>query len=336
MSQLHILAAGPSLTVQDMGRIGHIASGLSRGGAADTLALVEGAALLRQSPGLAALEMAGFGGRFTCTTPLRIALTGAPMRATLNDTPLDWNASHLMRAHSILAIGGAQAGVYGYLNVAGGINTPLILGARATHLAAGIGAALQSGQTLPLGPDVGGPTGETLLVTERFHGGPARIIASLQTALFSAAERARFAATPFHRDARANRQGVRLLPQGPGFGLSKGQSILSEIITPGDIQIPGDGAPFVLLPEAQTTGGYPRIGTVIPADLPRLAQTPAGAALRFTFISLEQALEIEAKDRSARNTLPSLCRPRLRDPARIADLLSYQLISGMITGREEP
>lgn len=335
MTVLHVLSVGPAVTVQDMGRPGHIAAGLSRGGAADRLAVAEGAALLRQSPDLAVLEMAGFGGCFTSPAPLRIALTGAPMRATLDGVPLAWNASHVVPGGSILVIGGASAGVYGYLAIGGGIATPPVLGARATHLAAGIGAVLQAGQALPVGADAGGPTGQGLAVPDRFHGGTARILASLQTGLFSATERVRFTETTFRRDARANRQGVRLLPDGAGFGLASGRSILSEIITMGDIQIPGDGAPYVLLPEAQTTGGYPRIGTVIPADLPMLAQTPAGAALRFSFVTLGQAFEIERKYREMYKALPGQCRPNLRDPAQIPDLLSYQLISGVVAGTED-
>lgn len=335
MIKLHIHSIGPGVTVQDRGRPGHIASGLSCGGAADSLALDEGAALLRQSPDLAALEMAGFGGSFTANTALRIALTGAPMRATIDGASAVWNASHALLAGAKLVIGGAEAGVYGYLSIGGGIDTPLVLGARATHLAAGIGAVLAPGQSLPIGADVGGPTGLWLSVKDRFHGGTARVLASLQTTLFATDHLQRFTETRFHRDGRANRQGVRLIPEGEGFGLATGQSILSEIITPGDIQIPGDGAPYVLLPEAQTTGGYPRIGTVIPADLPLLAQTPAGAALRFVFVTLTEALDAHRADLSARAALAGQCTPRLRDPAQIPNLLGYQLISGMITGTEE-
>ncbi|MEM9755757.1 MAG: urea amidolyase, partial [Pseudomonadota bacterium] len=88
---LEVLSAGPSLTIQDGGRPGHLQIGLSRGGAMDRRALAEGAALLGQSAGCAALEMAGMGGVFEATEPLRIALTGAPMRASLNGQPLRWS-----------------------------------------------------------------------------------------------------------------------------------------------------------------------------------------------------------------------------------------------------
>ena len=124
----------------------------------------------------------------------------------------------------------------------------------------------------------------------RFDGGVLRVLPSIQTERFEADTKQRFEATTFTRDARANRRGVRMDQSGDGFFASDQLSILSEVIAIGDIQITGDGAPFVLLCECQTTGGYPRIGTVIPADLPRVAQAPAGAEIRFEFITLEQAI----------------------------------------------
>ncbi|WGW03460.1 5-oxoprolinase subunit C family protein [Tropicibacter oceani] len=326
---------GPGVTVQDMGRPGYLSQGLSRGGAADRLALAEGAALLRQPIG-AALEMAGMGGRFTVTAPTRIALTGAPMKATLDGAPLAWQASHLVPPGAVLEIGGAKAGVYGYLSFGGGLVLPHILGAQSAHLAAGLGAPVTVGQSLPLGDETGDATGLILTPEPRWSGGELRILPSLQTGLYPVEDRDRFAATRFTRDARGNRMGVRLAPEGEGFGLQAGQTILSEVITPGDIQIPGDGAPYVLLSECQTTGGYPRIGTVIPADLPRIAQAPAGSDIHFRFVTRDEALTAQAAFVKHLKALPGLAAPMYRDPAQIADLLSYTLISGAITGKEEP
>lgn len=327
--------AGPGVTVQDMGRPGYLGFGVSRGGAADTLALTEGAALLGQPATCAALEMAGMGGEFEATEPLRIALTGAPMRASLDGRRLAWNASHPLPPGARLTIGAAEAGVYGYLHVGGGLETPERLGARSVHLAAGIGRASASGDRLPVGRDPApGRTGDTLPADPRFDGGTVRVVASLQTDLFSTAERERFEATTFARDARGNRMGVRFLPDGAGFESDAGLSVLSEVIVPGDIQITGDGTPFVLLAECQTTGGYPRIGSVLPADLPRVAQAPAGATLRFRFLDRPDALAAETRERTRRAALPQARRPLIRDPATIADLLSYQLISGVTAGHD--
>ncbi|MCX7567467.1 biotin-dependent carboxyltransferase family protein [Sulfitobacter sp. F26169L] len=333
---LKIHACGPTVTVQDQGRRGYLAQGLTRGGAADLSALYEGAALLGQSPDLAALEMVGFGGNFSASRDIRIALTGAPMIATLDDAPLAWHASHLMPAGSILKIGGVRSGTYGYLHVGGGIDTPVMIGARAAHLSAGLGAAVTEGQDLPVGKDNNTATGMTLPVENRFEGGKIRIVASMQTDMFDPETQARFTRTQFHRDARANRMGVRMAHETEPF-TAKGQlTILSDIIVTGDIQITGDGAPFVLMCECQTTGGYPRIGTVIPSDMARVAQAAAGAPITFEFVDLSEARTLEQRANAARNTLANNVTPLLRDPHSIRDLLSYQLISGVVSGTPAP
>ena len=333
--RLIIHRAGPQLTVQDAGRLGLLGQGVSMGGAADPLALAEGAALLRQPADLAALEMAGIGGEFEATADCRIALTGAPMSATLAGRTLAWNASHLLPAGERLVIGAATAGSYGYRHLGGGIDTPKVLGSRAAHLAAGLGAVLKPGDSLPLGPDRGDEVGLVLDVDPRCNGGTIRMTRSMQTDLFDPAELARFQSTSFCRDARANRMGARLDFEGAPFAASGQLSILSEVIVPGDIQMTGDGAPFVLLPECQTTGGYPRIGTVIPADMPRVAQAGPGAALRFEVIGMEAAIEAQRRHVAALAALRSAPRPLIRRPHDIADLLSYQLIGGVISAHHE-
>ncbi len=332
---LTILRAGPGMTIQDLGRPGWLEYGVSRGGAADRLALAEGAALLGQAADLAAVEMAALGGEFQAGSDLRIALTGAPMRASIDGTAVAWNASHLLPAGARLTIGAAQSGSYGYLHVSGGIKSAEHLGARSAHLAAGIGAPLAEGEILDTGPDSGQGTGLGLTPENRFEGGTVRVVASLQTALFPQAELERFEQTAFRRGARGNRMGVPLESDGEGFRPEGARTVVSEVITPGDIQVTGDGTPYVLLSECQTTGGYPRIGTVLPCDLPVLAQAAAGAALQFRFIALEEAGELERTEAARREGLRGQCRPLIRDPRTMSNLLSYQLISGAIAGEED-
>ncbi|OED46911.1 urea amidolyase [Rhodobacteraceae bacterium (ex Bugula neritina AB1)] len=336
MNGLRIMRIGPAASVQDMGRPGLLGQGVSQGGAADTLALAEGAALLRQDPGLAALEMGGMGGEFEAIGPVRIALTGAPMAAVLDGESLAWNASHQMEAGQRLTIGAARAGVYGYLHLGGGIATEPLLGARAVHLMAGLGRAAAADDLLPAGPDQNSETGLVLAAEERFQGGELRIIESFQSQLFAAAVRRRFAAVAFSRGSRANRMGVEMVSDGEGFAAEGQLNILSEVILPGDVQMTGEGKPFVLMRECQTTGGYPRIGTVLPCDLPRVAQAQAGAVLRFRWVSLEDGLEIQAKHENTLKSLPAACHPLVRDPAAVRDLLSYQLISGAVSAEADP
>lgn len=330
---LRILEIGPAASVQDAGRPGFQAQGVSRAGAADVLALHEGAALLRQRPDLAALEMAGTGGLFEVMSDLVIAMTGAPMEASADGDRLAWNASHALKRGQRLRIGAARRGTYGYLHLAGGIDADPLLGSRATHLTAGLGRAMAGGDVLKAGAGAGG-AGLTLDVADRFDGGTLRVVESFQSALFDAETRARFAATGFRRGAQASRMGVKLDGDGSGFAARGQLNVLSEIITPGDIQMTGAGEPYVLLFECQTTGGYPRIGTVIPCDLPRAAQAPAGAPIRFEFISLEQADRLHAGFAAELARMPGRVRPRIRDPHDIADLLSYQLIGGAVSATD--
>lgn len=326
--------ASPGVTVQDHGRPGYLAFGLSVGGAVDRLALAEGAALLGQDASCAALEMGGMGGEFEASEDMRIALTGAPMRATIDGARIAWNASHLLSKGARLSIGAVETGSYGYLHLGGGLQLAEKLGAQSAHLAAGIGSAVQAGDALAVGSDIAGGTGLALDPDARFEGGTVRLVPSLQTEFFDPAELERFEATEFRRDARANRMGVRILPEGEGFHSKAGLTILSEVIVQGDVQITGDGTPFVLLSECQTTGGYPRIGSVLPSDLPRVAQAGPGASLRFRFVTLDQAVEAERREAARRKSLRKDLRALIRDPHSMSDLLSYQLISGATAGED--
>jgi biotin-dependent carboxylase-like uncharacterized protein len=320
-AHLTISQAGPAMSLQDLGRPGYRAQGLTIGGAADTTAIHEGAALLGQSTSHAAIEMAGQGGSFTASADMRIALTGAEMAASVDGETLVWNASHLLPAGATLQLGGTRNGTYGYLHVGGGFATPTVMGSHASHLAGGIGGLLNAGDILPIGSDKGTEVAVTLPKGD---------------ASFSEDSFDRFTQTAFRRDARANRMGIRMDFDGEGFNTAGQLSIVSEVVVPGDIQISGDGAPYVLMFECQTTGGYPRIGSVLPCDLPRAAQAQTGAPLTFEFLEMDAAVAVQNRYLADLKSLKSRVTPLVRDPARIRDLLSYQLISGVVSASTNP
>ncbi|SPJ24443.1 biotin-dependent carboxyltransferase family protein [Palleronia abyssalis] len=330
MTEVTILRAGPGVTVQDMGRPGFIAQGLSRGGAADRLAVLEAAALLGQPPA-AGLELPPVALSLSVDGPTRIALTGSAMRAAIDDQPIAWNASHRIAAGQKLNLSPLGGG-YGYVTFGGGIDTPLAMGARSAHLAAGLGRALQEGDTLPLGEDQGTQTDLVIDPVDRGTDRPLRLLPSAHTALFSQADRDRFDGTTFTRDARANRQGIRLTHDGAPFATEGQLSLISEIARPGDIQMTGEGQPYILGPECQTTGGYPRIGAIVPQDLPRAMQAPPGATFRFRFVDRDEALRDWLSDDARLTDLKRHVRPLTRDPRDIRNLAAYQLISGVTTG----
>lgn len=334
MTTLAIIRADGLLTVQDMGRPGHLAQGLSRGGAMDRQALIEAAALLGANAPLPAIEMAAAGGSFTVSAPMRIALTGAPMAATLDDTPLRWHAMHLLLPGQRLRIGGAQAGIYGYLTPAGGIATAEWLGSRAAHLSIGIGSLLGAGDDLHCGDDsVPDSPSRIIDPAPRFQGGTVRVMDGPQTALFEDRVLDAFYATEFTRAARGNRQGVQL--DAPArFSSDHAAGLASDMIGPGDLQMTGDGVPYVLMAECQTIGGYPRVGQVIPADLPLIAQAAPGTALRFQRLNTQQADALYRSDTALLAEASARCRNLIRNPHDIPDLLSYQLIGGVTAGHD--
>lgn len=320
---LEILALNPAARVQDLGRLGFLAQGLARGGAADRRALYEAAALLGQPAPLPALELPLAGGRFRVRQTTRFALTGAPMRATLGARALVWNASHSIEPGELLEIGPAETGVYGYLSFAGGIDLPTTLG-----------AAAAPGAELPLGADLAPASPSLTLPPDlRFSGGRLRVIEGPQTALFAPQTRARAFATAFIAGV-GNRQGLALTHTGAAFATATA-ALVSDFITPGDIQMTGSGNPMILLADCQTVGGYPRLGTVIPADLAIAAQARPGTPLTLAPVTLAEAEAASPPEATWLAQLRRATRPLIRAPHDMADLLSYQLISGAVRGDEE-
>jgi allophanate hydrolase len=325
--------AGPAMTVQDLGRPGYMAQGLSVGGAADTLALYEAAALLGKAGLGEAIEMAGLGGSFSTDAPMRFCLTGAPMRATVDGSDIAWNAAHCLHPGQRLEIGGAAKGVYGYLSFAGAMRSDKVLGARSAHLTAGIGRLLAVGDSFDLHPDPAPDSAARLLpVADRCAGGEIRLMPGPQTDLFDPETRTRFEATAFVRGAQGNRQGVRCDHGDAPFQAATAKGLVSDFISCGDVQLTGEGVPYVLLTECQTIGGYPRIGTVLAQDMAKLAQTPPGGPLRFRFVTLEEAAALRPRPAKLLADLRAATRPMLRDPRDIHDFLGYQLISGVTCG----
>lgn len=334
MSTLTLHRCGPGIAVQDMGRPGRLAEGLSRGGAADRLAMLEAAALLGLPAPVAALEMAMMGCEVSVSETTRLALTGARMQASLNGDTVEWNTTVTLTPGDRLTIGAARAGMYGYLTPAGGVTAEPVIGSIAAHLTAGIGRLLAQGDRLTIGLDPHPEAAATILKPEeRLTGGTVRVMPGPQTGLFDDATRQRFFDTSFTRSRTGNRQGVRLDFDSAPFASGTGD-LASDVIQAGDVQMTGEGVPYVLLTECQTMGGYPRIGTVIAQDLPRVAQATPGAPLAFAELSLEDADALWRPEAETLKSLRKAVQPLRRDPHDIPDLLSYQLIGGVIRGDE--
>jgi allophanate hydrolase len=339
---LRIISAGPALTVQDRGRPGYLGFGVSAGGAMDPFALAEGQALLGNGPDSAAIEMTGTGGRFTAEGgALWVALTGAPFRASIGGIPVRWRSAFRLAEGQHLDIGPAEGGNYGYLSIAGGVDIAPTLGSRATQPRAGIGGldgrTLNSGDVLPAGKPGDLPDTPLLLPDAGYFGRKEiRVMAGPQSHLFPPEEVERFTATDFRISAAMDRMGVRLESDADPIRMDSGLKTISDSVLLGDLQVPGNGRPIALMADRQPTGGYPRIATIISADIPAFCQLPPGSAVRFRMVAEEEALTALRRMAADRKALRRRAEPLVRDPHDIPDLLSYNLIDGVVAGDGAP
>lgn len=295
-----VLATGPLLTVQDLGRPAARLSGVPVGGAMDPFALAAANLLVGNPPGAAGLELTAGGAELQLARPALLALAGADLGATLDGRPLPlWTTVLADRGARLRLVG--RRGTWGaraYLAVAGGIAVPEVLGSRATELGSGFGGfagrRLRPGDELPVGEPA--PTAATRVglawpegARPAYGSAPAlRLLPGPHLACFAPELIAGLADATFRVSATSNRMGYRL--EGARLPYTHNCALPSLGVLPGCVQVPPDGAPILLLADAQTTGGYPVVGTVIGADLPVAAQLLPGDALRLVPTTLQAAL----------------------------------------------
>lgn len=296
---IDVIEPGLLTTVQDLGRPGMMRRGVSLGGALDRSALILGNRLCGNSPGAAGLEITLAGPRLQFTAAAVIALTGADLGAALDGVALPQWQPVAVSAGAELAFppGFTGRGARAFLCVAGGIDLPLVLGSRSTDLAAGFGGldgrAVRAGDSLPVG-ESDAPRDALLgrrlavAVPEYPDEVTIRVVLGPQDGRFTKEAVRGLTGGAYTVSPRGDRMGVRLT-DGPPLTHRKSADLISEGIVPGSLQVPGDAQPIALLPACQTMGGYPKIATVIGADLDQLAQARPGSRVRFTAVTPTQA-----------------------------------------------
>lgn len=301
---IEIVYPGPLATVQDLGRSGAQIYGVPTGGAMDMFAIQVANLLVGNSPNAAAIELTA-SGELRFLAPTIFALAGADLAATLDGRPTPiWSAAYAPTGAQLRLAGRRGSwGARAYLALAGGIDVPLVLGARGTSLVGGFGG--HNGRPLARGDQLSGqaagPITPELLARHwpAAHRPPYHAAATLRLlpgphlGLLEPAALATLLASEYYVSATANRQGYRL--EGPRLSHAGQASIASLGVVPGVIQIPPDGQPILLMADAQTTGGYPIVGCVISADLPLAAQLLPGDRLRFAELSIDEALSARAQ-----------------------------------------
>jgi 5-oxoprolinase (ATP-hydrolysing) subunit C len=308
MSKLVISAIGPASSVQDGGRYGAQRYGLTPGGAMDRLALAAANGLVGNAPFAAAIEIGPFGATFTAREgAVRVALAGAPRNADIADRAVAFDTSMTLLDGEVLKLGFARAGSFSYLAIEGGIQGEPMFGSLAVNARAGLGSPyprpLQAGDELQAAAATGAT--ERRIDLPAFEEAPIRVVMGPQDDEFGDAT-ALFLDGEWKISAISDRMGYRL--EGPVIRHLHGHNIVSDGTVNGSIQVPGNGQPIVLMPDRGTSGGYPKIATVISADLGRLAQIPAGRGFRFRAIGMAEAQAEARKFAELLRTLPDRLR----------------------------
>jgi len=291
---IEVLDCPMPASLQDAGRPGYRHLGVPLSGALDGEWLSIANALAGNPPGTVALELRLLGPRLRTTAPVVIALAGE-FSARIEDaggqarTAANW-CGHALAAGEVLVLGSLRSGI-GYLAVHGGFDLPAVLGSRSTYARAGLGGI--EGRALKAGDLIGVGAGDAAIPLRlprapRLPDGPLRVIPGPQREYFTDAAWQRFLNEEFTVSREADRMGLRL--DGARLEHALGADIVSDGVTPGTIQVPGDGRPIILLADCQTVGGYPKIATVIGADLRRLGHALPGQTLRFAEVGIAEAL----------------------------------------------
>lgn len=294
-----IIKPGLATTVQDLGRPGLRHLGVPLSGAADPISLGLANAALGAPANAAALECTITGPTLRIERNTAFSIAGANMSPKLNDTPLPLYQRVEGKAGDVLSLGTAKAGARSYIAFEGGVAGQSFLGSYSTYTPAALGGvegrALQSGDTLngaelPSSSPREIPRSLQLTVSRAFI---LRATAGPEADQFSDSGGERFFANRWVVGRRADRMGAQL--EGGKVRCGNTTPMASSPVFPGTVQCPSDGAPFLLMADAQTVGGYPRIAQVIAADLALTGQLRPGDDVWFRRTAPDEARDIARK-----------------------------------------
>lgn len=295
MPRVFVIKPGMLTTVQARPRVGWQHLGVPPGGAMDERSFRVANLLVGNESDEAALEVTLIGPELEFDAPATVALAGADLSAQVDGAELPLMTAVRVGKGSRIRFGTRRAATRAYVAVRGGLDAPLVLGSRATSLSGALpglsGRALRAGDELPIAdrairkpPKTHATTWSRLpsSASVRFIPGP-------DVDLFGDETREAFERAEYRISPQSNRMGYRL--EGPALTATNAGTLLSEATPIGSIQVPPSGLPILLMADRQTTGGYPRIGTVITADVPIAGQLAPGETLRFARCSRSDAVD---------------------------------------------
>ncbi len=337
-SALLVEQPGMMTTVQDLGRFGYQNLGVSVAGALDPVSLRLANALVGNEQGEAGLELRFLGPTLRVVNgPVRIALVGTDACLEVLEPEafsVAAGQSVLLEKDSLFRVGAIPDTSCCFLAVEGGLDLPLVLGSRATHQPSGLGGfqgrALAQGDQLDLRADTVADRSERELAELPIgeSGDAIRVVLGPQDMHFTNEAIETLLSNAYQISQQSSRMALRL--DGPRLEHRAGHDIASDGIVTGAIQVPGTGQPIALLPDRQTTGGYPKIATVISADLPKLGRLRPGDAVRFNAVDVVAAEAIRRDhERSLMDAIDAI-RDVSVGPRELARrLMRENLISGI-------
>lgn len=287
MTRLEVVAAGPTTTLQDGGRRGVARFGVPRSGPVDVLSH----RLAVRLTGVAADDVARTVAIEVGPHPCRVVAHGGDVGLAVAGSHAEVEVEgERLAAPCVVTLRPGEgctvhATTWAYLVPAASVDVPAVLGSRSRHPRSGLGPALDVGTHLALAGVRRVRAGT--YPTPRMPTGPLRVLAAPQTQAFTAAARTALVEEAFETTTTVDRMGLRLA--GPPLVARAGHDIVSDGIVAGSVQVPGDGQPYVLLADHQTTGGYPKIAVLASVDLARLVRLPPGRQVRFAWTDVARA-----------------------------------------------
>jgi antagonist of KipI len=292
---IRVLKPGLSTTVQDGGRFGYAHLGISPCGAADLLSMRIANRLVGNEEYAPVLEMTLMGATLEFESPAMVAITGASCECMLSRERLRAGAALQIESGSVLQCGSTTNGARTYLAISGGIDVPPVMGSASTDVRGKFGGVqgrrLKARDVLAIGRN--GEREPRRLregVHERWRADwPVRVTPGAQHDWFNPSEYGKFLAAAYMVSEQSDRAGLRL--KGEAIETIESRQLLTDGIPLGAIQVPQDGQPIILFVDQQTTGGYPKIASVIAADMHRIGQLRPRDEIRFAEVSIPEAIE---------------------------------------------
>lgn len=283
-------------TVQDTGRYHYLRYGVPISGGMDVFSLVLANVLVGNNPNDACVETTLIGPELQALARTQVAITGGTGSPKINGSSASMWQTLEIREGDVVSFGRMENGCRSYLSIRGGINTPLVLGSRSTFVRGGFGGV--EGRQLKTADTIEGFDAPLLEVEystpeelqPRFTGDyKAQVVLGPQADMFTARGISTFLSSPYKVTLEADRMGYRL--EGPLVEHKGKADIVSDALLPGAVQVPKNGKPIMIMRDAQTTGGYPKIAVAATPDVSLLGQVKPNDTIEFSKVTVQLAHE---------------------------------------------